>query len=44
MDLLVDMLVSRERVDGEEVRVVVEGAAAPEDLEARASGADMALL
>ncbi|KAG1660582.1 hypothetical protein FOA52_005118 [Chlamydomonas sp. UWO 241] len=44
VDLLVDLLVSRERVDGEDVRQVVEGAADAGDLARRAEGAQMALL
>mmetsp|Transcript_3032 Transcript_3032/g.8289 ORF Transcript_3032/g.8289 Transcript_3032/m.8289 type:complete len:90 (+) Transcript_3032:625-894(+) len=44
VDLLVDLLVSRDRVDGEEIRQVVEGAAAPEDLRERAQAAQESAL
>ena len=44
LDLLVELLLSRERVGGEEVREVVEGAAYPSDLGKRSAEAGMALL
>ena len=44
LDLLVELLLSKERVMGDEVREVVEGAAEPTDLGRRAAEAGMALL
>ena len=44
LDLLVQLLLSRDRVSGEDIRQVVEGAATTGDLERRAAEAGMALL
>jgi hypothetical protein len=44
VDLLVGLLMSRDRVDGEEIRQAVEGAAHPDDLARRAKEAGALLL
>ena len=44
LDLLVQLLLTRDRVSGEDIRQVVEGAAAQADLDRRAAEAGMALL
>ena len=44
LDLLVQLLLSRDRVSGEDIRQVVEGAAVQADLDRRAAEAGMALL
>ena len=44
LDLLVELLLSKERVMGDEVRELVEGAAEPSDLGKRAAEAGMAVL
>ena len=42
--MLVELLLSRDRVSGDDIREVVEGAASPEDLAKRGAEAGMALL
>lgn len=44
LDQLTEMLIERERIDGKEVRDVVEASAAPEDLAVRRESAGLALL
>jgi hypothetical protein len=44
LDLLIDLLLRREKVTGDDIREVVEGAAHPEDLAKRSVEAGAAML